>query len=294
MLYIYTPADGKNTEGIGAMAQYQIHTYNLSQAIVGARYLGRDFTNLQHYQGYGTQEEYCKECTEFFNFPNRVEIPDAEVVKFDNFTPEFEEFVEKYQNSREVKVIEINNFALMPWADTNIKWWGKEGSMRALTPYLRLDETKNYFNDMKLNVAMHIRNFMPSRDNDPSPTREYFEPGNDKEKYFINLMNKIEETFDFEKEFHIYSQGQEEWFDNFLIQGWDVHLHINEHPLTSLYHMIKSDIRVMSNSSMSYLSSLYGQGLSIARDNFPHATLNTVYSDLEGNFDTSLVSVQAK
>ena len=95
MLYIYTPADGKHTEGIGAMAQYQIHAYNLSQAIIGARFLGRDFTNLQHYQGYGTQEEFCKECTEFFNFPNRVEIPDAEVVKFDNFTPEFEEFVEK-------------------------------------------------------------------------------------------------------------------------------------------------------------------------------------------------------
>ena len=108
MLYIYTPADGKNTEGIGAMAQYQIHTYNLCQAIVGARYLGRDFTNLQHYQGYSTQEEFCQECTDFFNFPNRVEIPDAEVVKFDNFTPEFEEFVEKYQNSREVKVIELS------------------------------------------------------------------------------------------------------------------------------------------------------------------------------------------
>ena len=294
MLYIYTPADGKQTEGIGAMAQYQIQTYNLCQAIVGARFLGRDFTNLQHYQGYSTQEEFCQECTDFFNFPNRVEIPDAEVVKFDNFTPEFEEFVEKYQNSREVKVIEINNFALMPWADTNIKWWGKEGSMRALRPYLRLDETKNYFNDMKLNVAMHIRNFMPSRDNDPSPTREYFEPGNDKEKYFINLMNKIEETFDFEKEFHIYSQGEDEWFDAFLNQGWEVHLHINEHPLVSLQHMIMADIRVMSNSSMSYLAALYGQGLSIARENFPHATHNTAYTDAEGNFDTSLISVEAK
>ena len=110
----------------------------------------------------------------------------------------------------------------------------------------------------------------------------------------MNLINNIEETFDFDKEFHIYSQGDESQFETFLNLGWNVTLHLDEHPLTSLYHMIKSDIRVMSNSSMSYLSSLYGQGLSIARDNFPHATLNTVYSDLEGNFDTSLVSVQAK
>jgi len=70
-----------------------------------------------------------------------------------------------------------------------------------------------------------------------------------------------------------------------------VTLHLDEHPLTSLYHMIKSDIRVMSNSSMSYLAALYSQGLSIARDNFPHKTLNTVYTDYEGNFDKTLLSV---
>lgn len=294
MLYIYTPADGKNTEGIGAMAQYQIHAYNLSQAIIGARFLGRDFTNLQHYQDYGTQEEFCKECTEFFNFPNRIELPDLEVVKFDNFTPEFEEFVEKYQNSREDKIIEINNFALMPWADTNIKWWGKERIFESLIPHIRFDPSKEYLDTNKLNVSMHIRNFMPDRDNDHSPTREYYEPGSPKEKYFLNLMNGIEETFEFDKEFHIYSQGQEEWFDSFLNQGYNVQLHINEHPLTSLYHMIKCDIRVLSNSSMSYLAALYGNGLSVARDNFPHATLNTVYTDADGKFDTSLVSVESK
>ena len=294
MLYIYTPADGKNTEGIGAMAQYQIHTQNLCQAIVGARFLGRDFTNLQHYQGYSTQEEFCRECTEFFNFPNRVEIPDAEVVKFDNFTPEFEEFVEKYQNSKEVKIIEINNFALMPWADSNIKWWGKENIFEPLVPYMQFDPTKYYIDENKLNVSMHIRNFMPDRDNDHSITREYYEPGGEKEKYFINLMTNIDGAFEFDKEFHIYSQGEEVWFDNFLNQGYKVNLHINEHPLTSLYHMIKCDIRVMSNSSMSYLAALYGQGLSIARDNFPHATLNTVYTDRDGKFDTSLVSVESK
>tara|TARA_B100000927_G_C16045355_1_gene300865 strand:- start:281 stop:457 length:177 start_codon:yes stop_codon:yes gene_type:complete len=58
--------------------------------------------------------------------------------------------------------------------------------------------------------------------------------------------------------------------------------------------MIKCDIRVLSNSSMSYLAALYGNGLSVARDNFPHATLNTVYTDAEGKFDTSLVSVESK
>ena len=159
---------------------------------------------------------------------------------------------------------------------------------------MQFDPTKYYIDENKLNVSMHIRNFMPDRDNDHSITREYYEPGGDKEKYFINLMTNIDGAFEFDKEFHIYSQGEAEWFDNFLNQGYKVHLHINEHPLTSLYHMIKCDIRVMSNSSMSYLAALYGQGLSIARDNFPHATLNTVYTDRDGKFDTSLVSVESK
>jgi len=292
-LYITTPGDGKHTEGIGAMAQYQIHAFTLSHAIKGAKFLGQDFTNLQHYQGYGTQEEFCQECTEFFNFPNRVEMSGLEVVKFDNFTPEFEKFVEEHQESGEDKVVEINNFALMPFADSNIEWWGKAHLVESLIPHMPFDKQDCYFSDT-LNVTMHIRNFMPDRDNDHSPTREYYEPGGEKEKYFINLMNTIEDTFDFNKEFHIYSQGQDEWFDNFLNQGWDVKLHINEHPLTSLYHMIQADIRVMSNSSMSYLAALYGQGLSIARDNFPHSTLNTVFADDKGKFDTSLISVKSK
>ena len=70
MIYLYTSADGKNTEGIGAMAQYQIHTYTLSRAL-GVEFIGQNFTNLQHYQKYSTQEQFNMDCSKFFNFPSR-------------------------------------------------------------------------------------------------------------------------------------------------------------------------------------------------------------------------------
>ena len=276
MLYVYTPADGQNTEGIGAMAQYQIHTYNLAQQI-GLEFIGRDFTNLQHYQQYGTKEEYCQECTDFFNFPNRIELPDIEVVKCREVGE-----IGDYLGSEEDKIIEIHNFALMHYADSSFAGWARNLTLAPLANYINFDKSKCYFSEEKVNVAVHIRNFTGT-DNDPSPTREYFEPGGDKEKYFLTLMNRIEEYFEGDKEFHIYSQGEDEWFDAFLNQGWDVKLHINEHPLTSLYHMMKAKVRVMSNSSMSYLSSLYGTGVSFARENFPHKTFNTLYTDYQGN-----------
>ena len=289
MIYLYTSADGKNTEGIGAMAQYQIHTYTLSRAL-GVEFIGQNFTNLQHYQKYSTQEQFNTDCSKFFNFPSRAGLWNLNVEKFDHIDDSLLQYVKEHRDTEEEKFVEINNFALMHFADSNIDWWSKHNLMGDLIPRLEFDQSNYYLDEEKLNIAVHIRNFV-STDNDPSPTREYFERGNEKEKYFVNLINNIEETFDFDKEFHIYSQGDESQFETFLNLGWNVTLHLDEHPLTSLYHMIKSDIRVMSNSSMSYLAALYSQGLSIARDNFPHKTLNTVYTDYEGNFDKTLLSV---
>ena len=117
----------------------------------------------------------------------------------------------------------------MNFADRNIDWWSKHNLMGDLIPRLEFDQSNYYLDEEKLNIAVHIRNFV-STDNDPSPTREYFEKGNEKEKYFVNLINNIEETFDFDKEFHIYSQGDESQFETFLNLGWNVTLHLDEHP----------------------------------------------------------------
>ena len=151
-------------------------------------------------------------------------------------------------------------------------------------------------------MSLHITNFIEGRDNDRSTSREQFIQGNDKEKYYINLLQKFDKILNdknnrassVEKEYHIYSRSQTpgdlEQFDAFTKLGLPIQFHIDEHPLTSLYHLIHSDIKVLSNSSFSYISAIYGDGLSIARDNFHHKIPeNVIYSDYDGNFDESSI-----
>ena len=82
-------------------------------------------------------------------------------------------------------------------------------------------------------------------------------------------------------------------FEEFNKLGLPIKFHIDEHPLTSLYHLIKSDVKVLSNSSFSYISSIYGEGVSIARTNFHHKIPdNVIYSEYDGSFDESLLSFE--
>ena len=46
-MYIFNRADGKQTEGIGAVAQCQIHAYTLSKKLK-IDYTSTNYENLQH------------------------------------------------------------------------------------------------------------------------------------------------------------------------------------------------------------------------------------------------------
>ena len=72
-MYLFHNADGLSTEGIGAIAQYQIHTYTLSK-LLGVEFASTDFVNIQHYQGNSTQNKFGEDITNFFNFPNKINL----------------------------------------------------------------------------------------------------------------------------------------------------------------------------------------------------------------------------
>ena len=72
-----------------------------------------------------------------------------------------------------------------------------------------------------------------------------------------------------------------------------IKFHIDDLPLISLYHLIHSDIKVLSNSSFSFISAIYGDALAMARDTFHHKIPeNIIYSDYDGNFDESILSFE--
>tara|TARA_B100001109_G_C18843067_1_gene465492 strand:- start:215 stop:1114 length:900 start_codon:yes stop_codon:yes gene_type:complete len=299
MIYLFNRADGNQTEGIGAVAQCQIHTYSLSK-LLGVEFASTKFQNLQHYQEHDTQENFCKDVTNFFNFPNQIEPP-QDVVKFEHINTDLFEFISDNKEGDDVYV-EIGNSDMMKFADSNADKWSQ--FIPNLANCVTLDESKQYFDDNKLNISLHITNFIEGRDNDRSESREQFVQGNSKEKYYVNLLQKFDEIFNrrnqslfVDKEYHIYSRSQTpgdlSQFEAFTKLGLPIRFHIDEHPIISLYHLINSDVKVLSNSSFSYISALYGKGLSISRTNFHHKIPeNVLYSDYDGNFDESQIAFE--
>ena len=198
--------------------------------------------------------------------------------------------------------MEITNRDLMKFADANADNWSKYIS--DLADQVVLDKSKQYFDEDKLNISLHITNFIEGRDNDRSESREQFVQGNSKEKYYVKLLQRFDEIFNrktqslfVDKEYHIYSRSQTpgdlSQFEAFTKLGLPIKFHIDEHPLISLYHLINSDVKVLSNSSFSYISALYGKGLSISRTNFHHKIPeNVLYSDYDGNFDESQIILE--
>ena len=296
MIYLFTKADGKQTEGIGAVAQCQIHTYTLSK-MLGVGFASTKFENLQHYQEYDTQENFSNQVTNFFNFPNQIEPP-SDVIKFENVNQTFLDFIEKNKNGDDIYV-EISNKDLIKVAISNTDKWSSV--IPDLSRLISIDGHKKYFDEDKLNISLHITNFIEGRDNDRTSQREQFEQGNRKEKYYIDLLQKFDDIFNrrgrtlfVDKEYHIYSRSQTpgdlSQFEAFAKLGLPIKFHIDEHPLTSLYHLIQSDVKVLSNSSFSYMSALYGNGLNIVRDNFfCKLPYNAIYTDYNGNFDESQI-----
>ena len=296
MIHLFTKADGKQTEGIGAVAQCQIHTYTLSK-MLGVGFASTKFENLQHYQEYDTQENFSNDVTNFFNFPNQIEPP-SDAVKFDHVDQTFLDFIEKNRNGDDIYV-EISNKDLIRVAISNTEKWSSV--IPDLSKLVSIDDSKKYFDEDKLNISLHITNFIEGRDNDRTPQREQFEQGNHKEKYYIDLLQKFDDIFNkrgrtlfVDKEYHIYSRSQTpgdlSQFEAFTKLGLPIKFHIDEHPLISLYHLIQSDVKVLSNSSFSYMAALYGHGLNVVRDNFfCKLPYNAVYTDYDGNFDESQI-----
>jgi len=296
MIYLYTKADGLQTEGIVSVAQNQIHTYTLSK-MLGIGFASTKFENLMHYQEHDTQKNFCRDVTNFFNFPNQIE-PLEDSVKFEHVDQNFFNFIKDNINKDDIYV-EISNKDLIRFAISNVENW--KHYIQDLSKLVDIDDSKKYFDANKLNISLHITNFIEGRDNDRTSQREQFVQGNLKEKYYITILQKLDRIFNqrnaslfVDKEYHIYSRSQTpgdlNQFEAFTKLGLPIKFHIDEHPLVSLYHLINSDVKVLSNSSFSYISALYGTGLNLVRDNFfCKLPFNTIYTDYYGNFDETQI-----
>ena len=160
MIFLYTPADGNQTEGIGAVAQCQIHAYVLSR-MMQVEFVGRPFTGLQHYQEYSTQEEYCDAVTDFFNFQfNKVDLSNAKIAKAERIDNSLVEFINQHRMTADEIYVELPTAQLQSFADANFDAYKDAGYHSTLAKRIRFDESKYYFDDDKLyNITNKSRAF---------------------------------------------------------------------------------------------------------------------------------------
>jgi hypothetical protein len=146
---------------------------------------------------------------------------------------------------------------------------------------------KKYFTD-GVNVSLHIRTPNP---NDisveiVSPLRELYSLEKDFVRY-KNLINFLKSNLDGKPIIlHIHSQGFTTDFSEFLelqSNNFEVKLHIDDHPISDIYHMSNADLFIMSNSSFSWISSLLNLNQKIMRDNFTNGSF--VHNALRANYD---------
>lgn len=251
MKTLYTRFDGSNSEGIGSILQGVLHLYAYCK-INNFNFGFRELSNISHYQYTGMDSPtFNKRINEFFNLPNTNQ--------------DFDEQIDAA-------------WLILDWGEKfNVekKEWIKE-----LFKYVNYNG-QIFFNPNKKSISLHIRN-INSEDVSFDERRELY--SETKKKYYLTLLKNVIRQLDCEYEIHIFSQGSPE---DFLIfeQEFGAILHINEDIITTLYHLMISNIFLTSNSSFSWVCHLYGQNDKVySRDNFFHSWYtNTILVDYDGN-----------
>jgi hypothetical protein len=133
---------------------------------------------------------------------------------------------------------------------------------------ITIPQNEIYFKEAT-NIAFHIRIYTKT-DCCNDSRRELFDDS--KIEGTINKLKYIDSLIDMpNKVYHIYSQGNSSYFNFLERTNLNIVLHIEEHPLISLYHMINADVLITSNSSLSYIAHILGDHkLLFVRDTFFH------------------------
>jgi hypothetical protein len=137
--------------------------------------------------------------------------------------------------------------------------------------------TPCYFDKSKINIAIHIRNFLSTdTDLDPKNIREYFKSGSISDIFFRNMIEQITNIFP-NSMFYLYCKSNkllEEYKYNNIIVKSDSKLQ------EDLHHMILADIFIMSKSSLSIIANYYRNKISIIRQGIWHTVnKNTIIID---------------
>lgn len=104
---------------------------------------------------------------------------------------------------------------------------------------------------MKKYIAVHIRR--------PNPCDTRIDGADTPDSYYLDKINMIRKLYDGAVEFHIYSQGPMEMFQEFCHK--DIVLHLDTDLCSTFLGLVSADILVTSKSALSYSAAMLTDGI---------------------------------
>ncbi len=296
-LYAQTNSDGKGgegyinsgkEEGIGAVSQYQLLLYAICKKF-NIQFYNSGFKNIGHfsYTNYN-QDEWSNLFTNFFNFSSKKNIKNQ--ISFSSIE-DFLSFIEKNKENSEDYLIYLDPKSVLEYGQSIIEEIYRENYLKHIKNDFIFNQC--YFSQNFLNISFHIRNINPE-DNSLQDFRELYNKNNTN---YIKLIKQVKKVCQNEKtKLHIHSQGEKKDFDEFLnyqSENFEIDLHLNDNPISDIYHMSHADLLIMANSSFSWIAHLLNYNVTLVRDNFWHSTYpNTLKLDKNYSFNTNKLRLQ--
>lgn len=230
------------SDGFGAQFQNIVYDILYAQAN-GYEYLYTPIQNIEH--NYNNDENFIHYIEDIMNIKNN------------------------YTNDRcrenNIDCVHVANSGITyKFIESDIDKYVNYNSMKRIREVFWQNKDKNFFNNDKINVAVHIRR--------PNTHDSRIDGTNTPDQYYKIVMDIIRERYDKTKLlFHIYSQGDYENFKTF--ENNDTIFHLNENLSETFTGMVASHILVTSRSSLSYVAALLNEN-HIYYLNFWHPPLN--------------------
>jgi hypothetical protein len=249
-------------DGFGAQFQHILFGIMYSQEN-GFIYLHKPITKMDH--NYNEDPEFIEKIEDFMNirknFKTIQEISNYHIIDFWTLYP--------YVVNNFDKCLDNNKTLLQSifWKNKkNIFTSFHEKDLQSNQSNPLLNENSGTISNTEkvLNIAVHIRR-VNKCDWDTSRI--------DTNSFFLNIIQKIRDSYSSRKIFHIFSQGDEDNFKEFNQK--DVTFHLNEDIKDTFLGLVSADILITSKSALSYCAAILTDGIVYFNE---FGDLNPMYS----------------
>lgn len=286
-IFLKTNTNGFGEEGIGSVAQWNLVLYGICKKLE-VNFFADPFVNISHYQyNNTTKEKWSEDFTKFFNlhFSQKFDLE----YDFSGKYQDLLEFVVENKDSEQNICVEVDKNFIIKNGFPLINEIFENKYLENIKQNL-VYSNKTYFEKNIFNISLHLRS-LNSCDVPTYPEMETYLVYKDS-SHIQNIFDILKEKLSDKKVcVYVHSQGDENLFEDLVSlseENFEVVLKLNEHPIDDMYHMMNSDLLVMSKSSYSWITHLLNFNQTLVREDFYQPTYpNRIFLDSDYKFDPS-------